>query len=215
MTTNAQPAPPMESQRTHILIIRSATRILNPTLASLKQEFPDSKVTLLAPQGVEEAARQDPLVDEVLTIRSGRRMSVRHYGRDNLKELKRRKFDLAVALYNVDHGLGYSNIDALAVASGAKAVRGYNPRGAHVPLNQKSVVKKWLLERTRLLLVALNVCATVVLFGAITLGLAAEWIWRKLFASPDRRPQTHVTAAAEKQQPASPAPDAANVLTRV
>ncbi len=203
----------MQPERKKILIIRSATRILNPTLKALKEEFPDSTVTLLVPEGVEDTARRDPLVEDVLTIRQNRRMSVYSYGRDNLKKLRARNFDLTVALYNVDHGLGYSNIDALAVASGAKSVRGYNPRGAHVPLSRKSVLKKWLLERTRLFLVLLNLLATAVLFTAITLGLILEWIVRKAAALTQRRPAPSATPAREARTE-TPASEAAKVLTQ-
>ncbi|GJL79275.1 MAG: hypothetical protein NPINA01_22640 [Nitrospinaceae bacterium] len=165
-----------------ILVIRSATRILNQTLKALKQEFPDSKITVLAPKGVEEVVAPDPLVDEVLTIGNHRRMSVFNYGRRPLEQLRRRKFDLAVSLYNVDHGLGYSNIDLLAWASKAKEIRGYNARGTYVDLTGKGVIKKWFLEKTTLIWVGLNYIATGLLFFCITLGLIGEWCVRKLFS---------------------------------
>ena len=50
----------------NILVIRSAARVFNPTLASLKQEFPDSKVSVLAPESIAYQLSQDPMVDEVL-----------------------------------------------------------------------------------------------------------------------------------------------------
>lgn len=166
----------------NILVIRSAARILNQTLNSLKQEFPDSKITVLAPQGVKEATAKDPLVDEVLSIGGHRRMGVLNYGARRLAALRKQKFDLAVALYNVDHGLGYSNIDLLAWASKAKKLRGYNARGSCVDLTGKSILKKWLLEKTTLFWVVLNYIATGSLFFLISLGLIGEWCFRKLFS---------------------------------
>ena len=108
-----------ESQK-NILVIRSATRILNQTLLSLKEEFPECRITVLAPESAREAVEQDPLIDEVLTITDQRRMSVSSYGTKNIACLRGKKFDLAVALYNIDHGLGYSNIDLLACAAHSK-----------------------------------------------------------------------------------------------
>ncbi|MFQ5445048.1 MAG: glycosyltransferase family 9 protein, partial [Nitrospinales bacterium] len=101
-----------------ILVIRSATRILDKTLKLLKTEFPEASVTVLAPASVKENLLRDPLIDEVLSIRDNKRISVLNYGWANIKHLKARKFDMAVSLYNVEAGMGYSNIDFLSWASG-------------------------------------------------------------------------------------------------
>ena len=87
----------MEAQNSqvNILVIRSATRILNQTLLSLREEFPDCKITVLVPQSAQEAVAQDPLVDEVLTIPDQRRMGVSSYGKENIVHLREKKFDLA------------------------------------------------------------------------------------------------------------------------
>ena len=90
-------------------------------------------------------------------------------------------FDLAVSLYNIDHGMGYSNIDCLAWASGAKTIRGYNARGTFVEFNGWGVLKKYFIEKTSFAWLLLNGITTVVLFTFITLGLLCEWIIRKMF----------------------------------
>ena len=41
----------------NILVIRSAALVFNQTLQSLKQEFPDSRITVLAPASMEQAVR--------------------------------------------------------------------------------------------------------------------------------------------------------------
>jgi hypothetical protein len=199
----------------NILVIRSATRILNQTLNSLKQEFPDAKITVLAPLGVEAVVAQDPLVDEVLTIGNHRRMGVLNYGRGPLEKLRRQKFDLAVSLYNVDHGLGYSNIDLLAWASKAKTIRGYNPRGTFVELNGKTVLKKWFLEKTTLFWVGLNYIATGILFTFISLGLIGEWCFRKL-SSPQKNSRKENAISRKRHGGPIAAPEkVSKVLTQV
>lgn len=169
-----------QSKPTRILIIRSATRIFHPTLQALKNEFPNCRISVLAPESVQDAVAQDPLVEQVLPIGNNGRMSLLHYGRDKVAQLRKRRFDLAVSLYNVDHGLGYSNIDLLAWASKAKEIRGYNPRGSFVRHTGKSILKKFFLEKTTLVWFALNFLATGILFSLITLGVAGEWCVRKL-----------------------------------
>jgi len=101
-------------------------------------------------------------------------MGVLSYGRRQLTLLQQKKFDLAVSLYNIDHGLGYSNIDTLAWASKAKSIRGYSPRGTHVDLTGKSILKKSILEKTTFFWVVLNYLATGVLFSIITLKSVRE-----------------------------------------
>ena len=171
----------------NILVIRSATRILNQTLLGLKEEFPGCRITVLAPESVRGAVEQDLLIDEVLTITDQRRMSVSSYGRKNIARLREQKFDLAVALYNIDHGLGYSNIDLLACAANSKEVRGYNSKGTFVKLDSAKAIRKAIMEKTTFFWLGINYATTALLFLIITLALVGEWGFRKLFgkkASP-------------------------------
>lgn len=199
----------------NILVIRSATRILNQTLTSLKEEFPDAKITVLAPQSVKSVVSEDPMIDEVMTIPDQRRMSILSYGWRSIEMLRQKKFDLAVSLYNIDHGLGYSNIDRLAWASKAKSIRGYNPRGTYVPLTGKSILKKSFLEKTTLFWVILNYLATGILFACITLGLIGEWCLRKLL-SPQKKPAEN-TAPLKKKivRETQPVNEVAEAMTQV
>ena len=180
----------MEAQNSqvNILVIRSATRILNQTLLSLREEFPDCKITVLVPQSAQEAVAQDPLVDEVLTIPDQRRMGVSSYGKENIVRLREKKFDLAVSLYNIDHGLGYANIDRLACAAKAKEVRGYNPKGTFVKFDSAKVMRKSIMEKTTFFWLAINYATTALLCFIITLALIGEWGVRKLFGAISPKP---------------------------
>ena len=172
----------VQNQTPNILVIRSATRILNQTLESLRREFPNGRITVLAPQPFQQALSLDPLIDEILSIGDKPRMNIFTYGLKNIRALRQRKFDIAVSLYNIDHGLGYSNIDLLAWSSGAKKVRGYNSKGTFVEFSGTGVAKKFLLERTTLFWVLMNFLATGILFFLITLGLIGEWCFRQVFS---------------------------------
>ena len=46
-----------------ILVIRSATRILNQTLVSLREEFPKCHITVLGPQSAKDSMEQDEQID--------------------------------------------------------------------------------------------------------------------------------------------------------
>jgi hypothetical protein len=199
----------------NILVIRSATRILNQTLKALKQEFPGAKITVLAPKSVESAVASDPLIDDVLTIADNRRMGMISFGWRQLTLLRQKKFDLAVSLYNIDHGLGYSNIDFLAWASKAKSIRGYNAKGTFVELNGKSILKKSILEKTTFIWVVLNFLATGVLFAAITLGLVGEWCLRKLFSSQKTPAKIQVVRKKKTVHETQPTGEVAKVMTQV
>lgn len=164
-----------------IFVIRSATRILNKTLISLREEFPGCHITVLVPESAKESMEQESQVDEVLTIPDQRRISVSSYGWDNLRKLQENKFDLAIALYNIDHGLGYSNIDLLACAVKAKSVRGYNSKGTYKEVTSSTAKKKFFLEKTTYFWVAANYAATIILFLIITIALIGEWFVRLPF----------------------------------
>ena len=164
-----------------IFVIRSATRILNKTLISLREEFPGCHITVLVPESAKESMEQESQVDEVLTIPDQRRISVSSYGWDNLRKLQENKFDLAIALYNIDHGLGYSNIDLLACAVKAKSVRGYNSKGTYKEVTSSTAKKKFFLEKTTYFWVVANYAATIILFLIITIALIGEWFVRLVF----------------------------------
>ena len=164
-----------------IFVFRSATRILNKTLISLREEFPGCHITVLVPESAKESMEQESQVDEVLTIPDQRRISVSSYGWDNLRKIQENKFDLAIALYNIDHGLGYSNIDLLACAVKAKSVRGYNSKGTYKEVTSSTAKKKFFLEKTTYFWVAANYAVTIILFLIITIALIGEWFVRLPF----------------------------------
>ncbi len=180
----------MENRPKKILVIRSATRILNQTLVSLREEFPGCHITILVPQSAKDSMEKDAQVDEVLTIPDQRRMSVSSFGKESIRNLQEMNFDLAVSLYNIDHGLGYSNIDKLACAAKAKNARGYNSKGTFVEINPSTARKKSFLEKTTFFWVAVNYLATGILFFIITFALIGEWIIRLPFRKKQVSPRT-------------------------
>jgi hypothetical protein len=195
----------------NILVIRSAALVFNQTLQSLKQEFPDSRITVLAPESMEESVRQTPLVDEVVPFRHPGRMTAFRLGSTQITQLKRQRFDLAVSLYNVDHGLGYANIDIIAWAVKARQTRGYNPQGRWVEHKGPAVFKKAIMEKTTLIWALLNVTATGILFFLITLGILGEWVLRKCFSFDSQAIEPTVKKSQSSQATVTPAKIASQV----
>ena len=179
-----------KSKPKKILVIRSATRILTQTLFSLRKEFPGCHITVLGPRSAKDSMEQDKQIDEVLTIPDQRRMSASSFGKENIRRLQEKKFDLAVSLYNIDHGLGYSNIDKLACSAQAKCVRGYNSRGTFVEINSSTARNKSFHEKTTYFWVTANYIATITLFFIITLSLIGEWFFRLFFRKKQLSPYT-------------------------
>ena len=184
----------------NILLIRSAAHTMNATIESLKAEFPDSKITVLAPEFTRESLENHPNVDSMISVGNINRMSIFRLKSEVIRKMRCSGFDLAVSLYNIDHGMGYSNIDCLAWVSGAKDIRGYNARGTFVKFNGWSVLKKYLLEKTSFVWFLINAFTTIILFSFITLGLLCEWTIRKVFTiNPTKKNLT-----VEQQQIALP-----------
>ena len=118
-------------------------------------------------------------------------MGVSSYGKENIVRLQEKKFDLAVSLYNIDHGLGYANIDRLACAAKAKEVRGYNPKGTFVKFDSAKVMRKSIMEKTTFFWLAINYATTALLCFIITLALIGEWGVRKLFGKKAFSPKPY------------------------
>lgn len=194
----------MNDKITHhnILIIRSAANTLNSTIKSLKNEFPNSKITIFSPESTRESLKNYPDIDAIISAGPVNRMSIFSVKKSTLQKMRCDQFDLAVALYNIDHGIGYSNIDFLAWISGAKTIRGYNVRGTFVELSGFGILKKYILEKTSFTWVIINAFTTITLFAFITLGLLLEWCIRKVFTIFTNKKmrtlkQETITASAE------------------
>ena len=168
------------TEHKNILLIRSATRILNSTIESLKKEFPNSKITILAPESARKNLAEHPNVDAMISTKNLNRMTLFSLKRNTLREIRCGKFNLAISLYNIDHGMGYSNIDCIAWASGAKDIRGYNACGTYVEFKGLDILKKLFLEKSSIAWLILNGFITVILFLFITIGLLGEWTIRRI-----------------------------------
>ena len=164
-----------------ILLIRSAANTLNTTINSLKNEFPSSKITVLAHESARKNLENNPTIDAMISAGTINRMSLFSLENKVIRKIRSGQFDLAIALYNIDHGMGYSNIDFLAWLSGAKNIRGYNVRGTFIEFNGWGVFKKYFLEKTSFTWFFINVFTTIILFVFITLGFLLEWPIRKIF----------------------------------
>ena len=166
-----------------ILLIRSAANTLNTTINSLKNEFPSSKITVLAHESARKNLENNPNIDAMISAGTINRMSLFSLENKVIRKIRSGQFDLAIALYNIDHGMGYSNIDFLAWLSGAKNIRGYNVRGTFIEFNGWGVFKKYFLEKTSFTWFFINAFTTVILFVFITLGFLLEWPIRKIFTA--------------------------------
>ena len=164
-----------------ILLIRSAANTLNTTINSLKNEFPSSKITVLAHESARKNLENNPNIDAMISAGTINRMSLFSLENKVIRKIRSGQFDLAIALYNIDHGMGYSNIDFLAWLSGAKNIRGYNVRGTFIEFNGWGVFKKYFLEKTSFTWFFINAFTTIILFVFITLGFLFEWPIRKIF----------------------------------
>ena len=164
-----------------ILLIRSAANTLNTTINSLKNEFPSSKITVLAHESARKNLENNPNIDAMISAGTINRMSLFSLENKVIRKIRSGQFDLAIALYNIDHGMGYSNIDFLAWLSGAKNIRGYNVRGTFIEFKGWGVFKKYFLEKTSFTWFFINAFTTIILFLFITLGFLLEWPIRKIF----------------------------------
>ena len=64
------------TQPKNILLIRSAANTLNTTIKSLKNEFPDSKITVFAPESALESLENHPNIDATISAGPINRMSI-------------------------------------------------------------------------------------------------------------------------------------------
>lgn len=167
----------MEAKK--ILIIRSASRIFDKTLESIKSEYPDSEVTAIVPLTLFEMMKKDGRINEVIPVNGKGQLSFFKINPAQRIKLKKNNFDIGVSLYNYEHGQGYSNIDFIGWALNVKELRGYNVNGDFTKLSSKDIFVKIIQEKTNFIWLPLNWAIIFILFSVITVGMVGEWIFRK------------------------------------
>jgi hypothetical protein len=112
-----------------ILIMRS-TRIrwVNYALRACKRLFKDSKITLLTQNRTLNELKENPLVDEVIPYGDGF-FNLFDLRSNLLDELKNKRFDLFLIMYNNMGGEGYQFIETLAYIINPRQVLSLNPMG--------------------------------------------------------------------------------------
>ena len=98
-----------------ILIIRSATHPFHRAIDFFKGYYPNAEIFVLAPQEFAQELKKDPRIREVIPSSHRGHFSFLKLKRDMKKKMKSRKYDLAIALYNNKNGMGYLNIDMIAL----------------------------------------------------------------------------------------------------
>lgn len=107
-----------------ILLIRSSAKLFPLVLEEVKKIWPLADITVLATQGVDTSAVAG-LFNEKMELPDVGGFSASHSGWVR-SVFSQKSFDLAVVLYNSQQGYSYSNIDACALASGARHVVSVN-----------------------------------------------------------------------------------------
>ena len=174
-----EPSAPASQEKTtetgpRVLIIRSASRTFSRALESLKQEFPDGSLTVLASPEAVPALRQEPRVQAVWPLVRSGRMGPGSVDRKTRRRARRLGFDVVAVLYNRDEGRGYGNVERLAWSLGAREIRGYFPDGSFRRLTGRDILGHSLREGTTFGWVALNVLAAG--FQLVLFGLAMGWV---------------------------------------
>ncbi len=163
-----------------ILIARSAARIFDRTIDSLKSEFSDSEITAIVPPSLLEVIKKDHRINEVISINRKGQMSIFKINSALKSKLKEKKFDIGVSLYNYEGGLGYCNIELMLYALNVKELRSYNVNGDKTIIKPKNLLAKLIKEKTNFIWIPINWIMIFLLFSIITTGILSEWIFRKM-----------------------------------
>lgn len=97
--------------------------LVTPVLRTLRTNYPQAKVTLLADKKLEDLVKYNQNIDELITIdKKGYHNTLPHY-LAFIKEIRQRKFDLVVNLHANERA------SAIAAFSGADRIIGYSSWG--------------------------------------------------------------------------------------
>lgn len=114
-----------------ILVIRSCIPyLLAKNLEKIHDDFPGSEISVLVQPSVKNEVLQNPLIDEVIEYQGREpRFGVLNSPLSFILDLRKRRFDLVIMMYNDLNGATYGNIKIFALAIASTRTRACNSCG--------------------------------------------------------------------------------------
>ncbi|MGQ9629137.1 MAG: hypothetical protein ACUVXI_02335 [bacterium] len=176
-----------------VLIIRSTAVVFERAVSEMLRLHPRASLSALVPPDI--VGEMPPNVEAIPY--GWRRFSRRLAGRSYLDDLRERKFDLVLALYNNLDGAGYGNVEEFALSLGAKYVAYMNASGEMRAITRKTFRVGGFLELARRISALLSSAVAAFVFGVVFTSVLALDLFTLVFGAK-RREATGFTREGKK-----------------
>ena len=135
-----------KSDDVKILIIRSATHNFQEAVDYFRGLYPGAEISVLISGEFSRSLKKDKRIQEIYSS-----SHKGHFGLFKLKKglrnrLKKKNYDMVVTLYNNDTGIGYINVDAMALFLNGAYQMAYNNKNECCVVSRMEIAKRFLRE---------------------------------------------------------------------
>ena len=129
-----------------ILIIRSATFNFHRTIDFIKEAYPEAELDILLPEELSSGLRKDKRFHRVFSSSHRGHFGIFKLSQSLRREIRKRKYDLIVTLYNNKNGAGYLNVDMMAFLLKPGTRAAFNADDELVLITKRSLALRFAKE---------------------------------------------------------------------
>lgn len=154
-----------------ILIIRSATFNFHRTIDFIKEAYPGAELDILLPEELSSGLRKDKRFHRVFSSNHRGHFGIFKLSQSLRREIRKRKYDLIVTLYNNKNGAGYLNVDMMAFLLKPGTRAAFNADDELVLITKRSLALRFVKEIAMGLFAFFSISIFSVIFLLMTLSI--------------------------------------------
>jgi hypothetical protein len=154
-----------------ILIIRSATFNFHRAIDFMKEAYPEAELDILLPEELSSGLRQDKSFHRVFSSRHKGHFGIFKLSQNLREEMRKRKYDLIITLYNNKSGAGYLNVDLMACLLRPGTQAAFNADDELVLITKRKLAVRFAKEIGMSLFSFFSISIFSMMFMLITLSI--------------------------------------------
>jgi|GEM_PF-2363388 len=164
-----------------ILIVRSATHNFQRAVDYFKGLYPEAEISVLVPAEFSHSLKEDKRIKEVHSSSHKGHFGLFKLKKEMRNRLKRKNCDMVVTLYNNDSGIGYLNVDVMALFLNGAYQMAYNNKNECFIVSRREIAKRFMKEGLNNIFSLFSIVIFSIIFAVIALSVVLTDGVRKLY----------------------------------
>lgn len=160
-----------KSDDVKILIIRSATHNFQEAVDYFRGLYPEAEISVLVPEELFHSLKEDERIKEVYSSSHKGHFGLFKLRKEVRNRLQKKNYDMVVTLYNNNNGIGYLNVDIMALFLNGAYQMAYNNKNECFIVSKKDIAKRFLKEGVNNVFSLFSITIFSMMFAVIALSV--------------------------------------------